>query len=430
MPRNYRRSHLLIVASALLLGAVLPVIVRFALMNWGQILKIQGRSSVGPFALLKQLFPSDPSTSLYYGLALAYDGDFARSAVELGSAVQSCADNPVRLNQCLEVLYETSSWDAIITLHDSAHSPTRLSTAAAAIVLDAHVSRYGKLRPSLPLANLLASALDVSVDSKQVQWVGRVASDRAFWTSEVGERLHRSIRWRATNSDMLRSVRATSAEPARSARSAVPISGPAWLNTLKLGSELILDGDFEVRKPCPRLNQSGWCSLAFWETSMMDTGDPWNVGFFVVGVDHAHAYSGRQSMRVDGVYVERRVDREPARAGYWHYPVNLKANRPYVISFVYRTDSYGTQSRGAAIWISSDFRVLFAGDYFLPSTHGAWKRVTILGWNRAELDMPIRPLLRNFGEGSVWFDDFSVREVVNEQVSLPAETQFHIANVR
>jgi hypothetical protein len=142
----------------------------------------------------------------------------------------------------------------------------------------------------------------------------------------------------------------------------------------------------------------------------MSIKGPFNIAAFVVGVDSDNAWNGSRSMRVDGLYREQKPKRSVARAGFWHNDhIPLKPDTPYVISFAYRT--YQVKGNVAAVWLTGGKDVLWQHDKRLPPTGGEWIHKTFVGWNHSGGEVRVRPLLRSFGEGSVWFDDFSIREV-------------------
>ncbi len=67
----------------------------------------------------------------------------------------------------------------------------------------------------------------------------------------------------------------------------------------------------------------------------------------------------------------------------------------------------------AALWLSFDGRTLrgYNSERGFPATDGEWRRVTIIAWKQPSNDWSINPLLRSWGQGSIWFDDFSVRRI-------------------
>jgi len=155
--------------------------------------------------------------------------------------------------------------------------------------------------------------------------------------------------------------------------------------------------------------EQGETSPLGWDWSLMAAGDVWNEATFFGGVDALEVYEGKQSSRVEGFWTERAVDREGARAGYWAKEIELAPNSLWVLSFYYRT--WNLSDGDASVWVSYDPQVIFAGDHGLPATYGAWRKAVIIGWNKKASTGVVKPLLRNWGVGSVWFDDVGLREI-------------------
>jgi hypothetical protein len=144
-----------------------------------------------------------------------------------------------------------------------------------------------------------------------------------------------------------------------------------------------------------------------WHRSFMSTGRPWNFGLFVVGVDRSRAYEGRAALHVEGVQIEQQADRESARAGLWHSAIAIPAGAAYAVSFAYTTR--GLADNGASFWLSDQPLLGLSDDHFLAASEGQWREVTVLAWNRSGKDAAIAPLLRVWGQGSLWVDAVSVR---------------------
>jgi hypothetical protein len=98
--------------------------------------------------------------------------------------------------------------------------------------------------------------------------------------------------------------------------------------------------------------------------------------------------------------------------------VPVAAGDALVVSFVYRTA--GDEGQLASLFVSADSLSL-AGEQWLKPTGGAWRRVTIIAWNRGGGDAPLTPLLRNWSEGSVWFDELTIRPIRFAQSVTPRE---------
>jgi len=164
--------------------------------------------------------------------------------------------------------------------------------------------------------------------------------------------------------------------------------------------------------------------------SNMATGDPWNKGAFIGGVDILGAYSGNVA-RVNGLWLQHHEDKEVARCGYWRLDeeqhdlrsITLTVGSPYLLSFYHRTENLADGA--ATVWVSYDPMVLFAHDHGLPGTHGAWRRFVAVGWNRSDAEAAISPLVRSFATGSVAFDNVQVRPV-----GLPNDAAVEVGETR
>jgi len=176
---------------------------------------------------------------------------------------------------------------------------------------------------------------------------------------------------------------------------------------LLLGPNLIENAGFE----------QGETSPLGWGWSLMAGSDVWNEAAFFGGVDSFEVYEGERSSRVEGFWTETVADREGARAGYWAKEVELGPNTLWVLSFYYRT--WDLSDGDASVWVSYDPEVIFAGDHGLPATDGAWRKAVIVGWNKKASAGVVKPLLRNWGVGNVWFDDVGLRQIRVQGTSEP-----------
>jgi hypothetical protein len=194
---------------------------------------------------------------------------------------------------------------------------------------------------------------------------------------------------------------------------------------LKLGPDLVENGEFEEwvgGRP------SGWV----WWT--MFNREPYDAGAFAAGGDGLPPFEGRRTVRVDGFWVQQQEDKSPARAGFWQWdemervlrPITLGTDGPYVFSFHYRT--MRVPEREAKVWVSNDPDVLWAGYHGLPATDGAWRHFVAVGWNHADGEAAICPLVSSFAPGSVEFDNVQVRPVglLVETAVEAGEVQFWV----
>jgi tetratricopeptide (TPR) repeat protein len=154
-----------------------------------------------------------------------------------------------------------------------------------------------------------------------------------------------------------------------------------------------------------------------WAWWTMFNREPFGDAAFAGGSDGLPPFARRGATRIDGLWVQMRQDKSPARAGFWYWdkagralqPINLSDGEPYVFSFDYRTVRLAAGA--ARAWVSDDPDVLWAGYHGLPATDGAWHHFVAVGWNRAGAKGAIYPLLSSFGPGSVVYDNVGLRPV-------------------
>lgn len=313
-------------------------------------------------------------------------------------------------------LIEAGQAQQLASLDAQLRSSPWLPPRTAAAVTHAYLESQGLLTRA-QAERLLAPALGLSPAQPEFLLIAGDITTKAFWGQPEGRRL------RSLLADMARpSTVQPRSQTELSGRVAELLDVPTGV--LRLGEELIVNGDAEVVSFCLATGPS--CFPAGWSPTFMSNGDPWNRATFGLAGEHARPFSQATSLRIDGVLIEHEPTREPARAGFWHEPIVVHADRSYVISFVYRTEGVG--SDGAGLWVSADPLVFFAGEYMLPPTAGSWRRMTLVAWNRRPVSATVRPLLRLWGEGTVWFDEVSMRELVLDGALSPGEARLQIGD--
>ena len=193
---------------------------------------------------------------------------------------------------------------------------------------------------------------------------------------------------------------------------------------VELGPNLVENGGFEE-----------WVDgrPEWWKWSNMATGNPRNRGTFLGGQDMLTSWEGGAAL-VNGLWVQRFQEREPGRAGFWQVDeddnrkslrsIALNPYAPYILSFCYCTE--GAYEDTAAVWVSPDAQVMFQGDHWSPDTDGNWWRFVAVGWNRLDVEAAVRPLLRSFGPGQVWFDQVELRAIYLHSDAQLAQTRFTV----
>ena len=255
--------------------------------------------------------------------------------------------------------------------------------------------------------DLLAQVYGLDTSTSDFQAFARQTGDPAFWASAVGQRAQKALTWagRPPPEGRGADIRPDGAVVAG-------LLGPGS-GALDAGPEQIVNGGFELPSMVNSVGQG-------WHRSFMSTGRPWNFALFVVGTDRSRAYEGRAALRVEGVQLEQRTDREPARAGLWHSAIAIPAGAAFAVSFAYTT--LGLADNGASFWLSDQPAMGVTDDHYLPAAEGQWREVTVVAWNRSGKDGAIAPLLRAWGQGSLWVDAVSVRLLSLPRAAAPHPT--------
>jgi len=181
----------------------------------------------------------------------------------------------------------------------------------------------------------------------------------------------------------------------------------------ELGANLIKNGNLE----------EGDFQLEGWEWVEWIDRDKYERGLFVGKADSFERYEGDVALAIAGIVVEEDSARKPARAGYHGRSVTLEPKTLYLLSFFYKTE--GLQNGEASVYLGKDPRVVFPSDFRLPQTDGTWRKAFILGWNDLDEQTEIEPILRIWGEGTVWFD-----EVRMEAIVLVSEPEGHVTKFK
>ena len=153
---------------------------------------------------------------------------------------------------------------------------------------------------------------------------------------------------------------------------------------VKLSENLIPDGH-STRRNSSNIN---------WHFSDMSDREIFSKGSFYGDLDQFE----KKSLRVMCFYTKNVAGREPSRGGFWLRKDILLENAAYLFCFRYRT-LVGTEN--ATFWLSS----ILGKEPLLESTDLNWKECFYI-FNNEQLKMPkIKPLIRMWDKGSVWFDD-------------------------
>lgn len=137
-----------------------------------------------------------------------------------------------------------------------------------------------------------------------------------------------------------------------------------------------------------------------WDFSDMSEGVAWSKGAFYGDFDSI----SDKSMRVMGFFIKQTENREAARAGFWYKQDIPLGDKPYLFCFRYKT-LQGKEM--PTFWLSYAFNK--EGE--LEPTDSKWREVYYFFDNKKFKIPSIKPLLRMWGTGTVWFDDICLFEI-------------------
>jgi len=159
-----------------------------------------------------------------------------------------------------------------------------------------------------------------------------------------------------------------------------------------------------------------------WYWLPMFSSKVWNQALFVGRKEKLGQDTDGVALHVIGFWAMNDPDFEPARAGFAGPGLSVQPKAKYVMSFLYKTD--GLHDGQATVYLSKHSEALFAGDYLLKETHGAWHKFVVVGQNRSSETIKIIPRLRSFGIGNVWFKDIAIRQILEPDDLEISETVF------
>ena len=371
-----------------------------------QVLHARPNEALATFAAAVRSAPDDMQIRWQYGATLLQVGRSDEAIDVLMPLLATPQRTPDALTLLFTALATAGRAGEIPPIYERYDPPLQLSQSSSALValtyLDQHLMSPHRLF-------VTARALGLLPGSPSEHLLGTQMSRDAFAGSETEVLLRRSLAWIGAQGDVppTTPVAAPDDDHLR-----LDIAGSLHISasTIALGPELVVNGGFEA-VDC-RTGAISYCTPDSTWSQVTWSDRPANKALFVAGVD-VNAAVGTHTLRIDGLLIEQDPTYELARAGYWHAPIMLTANAVYLITFFYRT--YEAPDLSAAIWLTADPHVIAANDTRLPSTGNLWRRIVLIGWNRSPKPETIQPLLRSFSKGSVWFDNFSIR-----QLTLPS----------
>jgi len=175
-------------------------------------------------------------------------------------------------------------------------------------------------------------------------------------------------------------------------------------NGLKIILErnLLRDGSFEKKNSLKQ----------FWTFSDMSDREPFSKGSFYGGRDHFE----NKCMRVMGFFVNNLDGKSPVRGGFWYSERIFLEEKTYCFCFSYKTLH---ESENPSFWLSYGLKEPRTGPASLT-----WKKVYFI-FNNSHYKLEfVKPLLRMWGTGSVWFDNIGLYEIEVEGTAVEKDALF------
>jgi hypothetical protein len=388
-------------ASVALILVGLPRLYGLSLFNAAELARVHGTIQPAFYAESVRLLPDNDHVRYQAGAGLFAAGLPGEAAATLQPLAARRSVDPAVAALLVGSLVAAGQPDQALRVYtDFRPEPPIADWIAAGLV-------SGATFPALDSTlrkDLLAQVFGLDTSTPDFQTFVHQTGDPAFWAGAAGQRTGAALAWagQPPPEDPSGDIR-----PDGAVLAGLLGSGAG---TWTLGPEQIVNGGFELPSMVNSVGQG-------WHRSFMSTGRPWNFALFVVGADRSRAYEGRAALRVEGVQIEQQADREPARAGLWHSAISVPAGAAYSVSFAYTTR--GLADNGASFWLSDQPLLGVASDHYLAASEGQWREVTVVAWNRSGKDAAIAPLVRAWGQGSLWVDAVSVRLLSLPQAIAP-----------
>lgn len=404
---------------AMLVTLALSPSVRAAVwLNIAQVQRLKGRDeqAIKPFSRSLALDPDNVHLRWQTAAAQAEAGNGDAAAATLLPLVNHRSLDPNLAKLMLTVLTASEYKDEALHFYQNLENKNLVTSGMAARVADAYLVRSAQI-PPVVIRPLLAQVFGLEPARRAFQTFEKQFTLPGFWSTEFGQKLRTALAWRNQPLSRGHPIKRSSHGDTQRVAAMLGVAP----SSLHLGSELVRNGSFE-KHDVIHDTPAGWRPYPTFETM----GDM-NIAAFVIGTDRDGAYQGTHSLRIDGLHVERLAVKGPARAAFGHAPIAVDEGTPYVISFVYRTER--ASDPAAALQVSFDPQLLFAHDLPLSETQGRWRRVIIIAWNRSGKDATVAPLLSSLTDGSVWFDDLSIRPIALSRSIPPRDPLVEVEDV-
>lgn len=240
------------------------------------------------------------------------------------------------------------------------------------------------------------------------RFIADALQEPEFWRSELGSRVDANVKWRAVF------PRATATGEVLAPLSVGELHRTVadLLSTdslkVRLRENIARNSTLDQPDPVSRMPRG-------WDPVYMATGEPWNAGYFSVAVDADP--SGNLIARIDCLHLESKPDRELGRAGFSTPSIRLEQGKLYVVAVDYRVSQ--TSSDAVRVFLSTNRLVFPPIESVLPPSE-SWRHAVIVFRNSSSEAVVVFPAVRLFSTGTVWFDNFTVREIeVADASGLP-----------
>lgn len=406
-PSLYRKaiaSMWIVVLITLMLVVFCSRVSMAASMNWAQLLRLRNEP-VAAANIMKALYARFPSSGhIRWQVASAYAsaGEDDNAISILTDSTNSLVADPAMSTLLLDLLVKNGEVsEAIEFFHSLTNSVNPSSNTATAILMRSLT--YPELLDDEQIAVLLKRALDfedvqgVKTGQTEFLYLAESIEDLELWNKSLDGRVLRALKWKSDSS-----VQATPCE-LEERKIDVTSKGAELLgvprSNLNIGSNLASNGSF-IFFDSDTGNPDNWQYVLLsgsnkYAYNHLNT----NRSAFVTGLDRSVTYLGCPTLRIDGLVIENVSQYDPAVASFQHEAIELPPNTWYMVQFVYRTENMN----------DTNLQILLAEDYGypLPNTNGTWKAAIVIAHTGTQGKV-VRPTLRSFSLGSVWFADFAV----------------------
>lgn len=354
--------------------------------------------------------PNNNHIRLQAATFLAEEGNFTRSIDLLMPLVNTNPVYPETIPLLFNLLVAHDRSQEAWAILQKIRSPKSLLTPGVAAEF-VRLSKEGVIQASPDtLYLLLTKVFSLDPSSIEIKETFEQKLKRPYlWSTDIGAKLSEGIIWRSNSLKFISSVMVVddiSCDLANLALNNSDLFTESSKNQVSNGNF----EDYNILFDIP----------SQWKLQFASTGNPWNVGGFIIGVDLLYPISGLSSLRVDSLLVEWKPERENARANVISSPVIIEPDSTYVFCFIYRTDN--TEDYIASFLPTENYTVFHQQDFFLPPTQKKTNLVTIILHSNITNRTTISPLFRIWKEGSIWIDDFSIQKITlitDKGVSLP-----------